>query len=65
MTAFLGFCFLAGIAYGIFHAGHGTANVRYARARGVPPAAARRMGLRGPWISLPVGKTGIRIGTRL
>jgi hypothetical protein len=51
--------------YCLYHAGHGTANYRHARAAG----CSRGVGLywfgRGPWMTVPVPGTGFRIGHRL
>ena len=39
-------------AYLFFHLGHGSANVRHGRARGLAPSVYWRAGMRGPWVSV-------------
>ena len=64
MTAFLILCFIAGVLYGCFHAGHGAANYRHSRAVGNARRPSLYIGARGPWVSIP-GPFGTRIGRRL
>jgi hypothetical protein len=52
------------IAYLLLHVGHGHANMRHARARGLRPSVYWRAGMRGPWVSVR-GPLGTRIGHRL
>jgi hypothetical protein len=63
MTALL---VVAGIvvAYGFFHLGHGTANMRHHRARGLAPSMYWCAGMRGPWVSIRL-PGGFRIGHKL
>ena len=53
------------LVYVLIHAGHGTSNYRHARSRGNGRRPSLYLGVRGPWISLPVPGTGFRIGHRL
>ena len=55
---------IAVIAYAAFHAGHGAANVRHGRARGLAPSVYWRSGMRGPWVSVRL-PGGFRIGHKL
>jgi hypothetical protein len=55
---------LAAVAYLAFHLGHGHANVRHYRARGLAPSVYWRAGMRGPWLSIRL-PGGFRIGRRL
>ena len=59
--------FIAAVIIGLylaFHAGHGHANVRHGRARGLAPAVYWRAGMRGPWVSVRL-PGGFRVGHRL
>jgi hypothetical protein len=55
---------IAVVAYAGFHAGHGHANMRHARAHGLRPSVYWRAGMRGPWVSVR-GPFGTRIGHRV
>jgi hypothetical protein len=46
------------------HLGHGHANVRHGRARGVAPSVYWRAGMRGPWVSVRL-PGGFRLGRKL
>ena len=52
------------VAYLIFHAGHGHANIRSGRAHGLRPSVYWRAGMRGPWVSVR-GPFNTRIGHRI
>jgi len=52
------------LLYAGFHAGHGAANVRHGRARGLAPSVYWRSGMRGPWVSVRL-PGGFRAGHRL
>lgn len=51
-------------AYLLFHGGHGVSNYRHGRARGLGRRPSLYLGVRGPWLSLPV-PGGFTIGHRL
>lgn len=52
------------LAYAAFHLGHGHANVRHGRARGLAPSVYWRAGMKGPWVSVRIPGTGFRVGHR-
>ena len=52
------------IAYAAFHLGHGHANIRHGRARGLAPSVYWRSGMRGLWVSVRL-PGGFRVGHRL
>jgi hypothetical protein len=46
------------------HVGHGHANVRHGRARGLAPSVYWRAGMRGPWVSVRL-PGGFRVGHKV
>jgi hypothetical protein len=52
------------VAYLGFHIGHGHANYRHYRSRGLAPSIYWRAGMRGLWLSVRL-PGGFRIGHKL